>query len=220
MCARWAFKVGSKTAEVITGKRDDDSEILVQEANSTSRRRWAGGSLNKRPQRMGGWDGADGLPSAPMASPGWSPNVVLSTPYSPNPYGVAPDSAALAGGFPSPSPSPGQTRTPSGGPGWNASLPPSAAPTAPGFPSSSLPPPTPYSPAAGFAAAQSSQQSSLVTPLPGGSAPLPSYGPNLTGPNRPNLALGYAPRSSSGLNPNRTSPSPAPVGAVTSEKRE
>lgn len=215
VCARWAFKVGSKTAEVVTGKRGIDGEILVQDAKSTSRRgRWTGGSLTKRPQRMGGWDGADALGSAPMASPGWSPSVGLNAPYSPSIHGVAPISPTPSGGLSPPSPFMGHARMPSGGSGWNVPSPLPVASTASGFPTSPLPLPTPYSPAAGFAAAQSSQPSSLVPSVPGSPAPpMSPYGPNLGGANRPSLASSYGPRPSSGLNPNRTSPSPAPSEA-------
>jgi len=190
VCARWAFKVGSKTAEVVTGKQDD-SEILVEEAKSTARRGlWTGGSLNKRPQRMGGWDGADPLGSASAASPGWSPSVGLSSQYAPNPYGAAPAGAASASGFPPQSPFVGQTRTPSGGSGWNVPAPPPSAPTPSGFPPSPMPTPSPYAPAVGFAAAQLPQQT-------------PSYGP---GANRQSSASSYGSRPSSSLNPNRGSP--------------
>lgn len=210
VCARWAFKIGGKAAEVVTGSRGDDDQVLV--AESTSRKsRWSGGSLNKRSSRMGGWDSDAGSISA-VSSPGlvtpgsgWGGAPISAGPYSP-----ALNSSTGAGGFPPTSPYP-YPRTPSGGAGWTVQ-PPSA--TSPHFPPTSPLPPTPsvYSPNS-FSASQSS--------IPTQAPPSPG-GPYSPGP-RPQS---FHARTSSGLNPNRVSLTSPPQGfrsssgGSISEKKE
>lgn len=207
VCAGWAFKVGGKAAEVVTGKKGGDDELLVQEARSSGRKsRWTGGSLNKRSstQRLGGgWDGD----SMSVASPSWSPNPSLASPsiYSPNPYTPSASLSTSLNGGPPPSPYPTGTRTPSGGSQWGGA---SLAPPSP-FPASPFPPlsPSPYSPApqsatgGGFAASQAA----VLTPT-SPAPPSSNGGPYTPGGHarRPSMGPGYAPslRSSSSLNPN------------------
>lgn len=220
VCMRWAFKVGGKAVEVVSGATDDDDQVLVADAKSSSRKtRWTGGSLNKRPSRMGGWESDMGTPV--VSSPGGlTPGSAWIPPQSGGPYSPALNSSTGASGFPPASPYP-YPRTPSGsspsGGQWTAP-PPSAPPTgASGFPTSPLPP-GPYS--AQHTGSFSLAQSTPLPPTPGAASSPYSPGPRIGNPSFT--------RSGSSLNPNRLSmppgapPPPGPPRSVSgsSTKKE
>lgn len=207
VCAQWAFKIGGKAAEVVTGKKDDDVDILASENRSSARKsRWGGGSLNKRPSmaRMGGWDSGENVSAA---SPSWSASASgTPVPYSP-----------FVGSVGAPSPSMG---SPAGVPPspysqWVAPPTPMSSASNAGFPTSPLPPipqsAGPYTP--GFNRSTSGNSTFAAAQVPIPPSPGSPYAPpnaRLSSSTGPSL---YAARSGSGLNPNRSVSSGPPVSA-------
>lgn len=223
VCARWAFKIGGKAVEVVSGKKDDDHDLLVEESRSSARKsRWVGGSLNKRPSmaRMG-WDSDNTtVTHGHSPSPSWSATGVPvgSTPSTPVPYSPFMSN----NGAPSPAavPIPPSPYTPSlsqhSHSPWGPSTPGSGS-----FPTSPLPPMPqsagPYTPSfnRSISGASSSSSSLPIPPSPGGTSP---YTPGASS-IRPGVSP-YAARSSSSLNPNRSVSGLSPVSPnVSAEKK-
>lgn len=223
VCAGWTFKVTNKAVTAVVG---DGDEPIVQEAKSSSRKRWMSTDLTRRkgswnPQQ-GGWVTENGspyasynnTPTSAVFGPGTpaSPSYVNTTmppphrrtasaSFTPGTFGNYPPSAPptqTSFGAPTfpPSPGPGTSSFPVGPPT------PSGA-SFPRTPSSLAPPP--ITPGSGqFPVTPTGGQYVPASPIAGGfpRSPVPgqTFGPNV-------IMRAPPPKRMSRLNPNRASSS-------------